>query len=276
LQDLDDNSDKAMVAMMLVLPSLAYLIELANQADIEALHHARENVRREIAQQLHSLLLDTYLGNQSDDDYRPNARQIAQRSLKNACLAYLSLLDDETGITHIQQQYQLADNMTDQLSALHAMVACEGKQAQPLKHTMLADFYARWKHEALVVNQWLQVQATATQAGALDRVKALMEHEAFDFKNPNKARAVIMGFCSQNPINFHHHSGSGYQFLAEQVIAMNSLNPQMASRMVVPLSKWRKLTPAQGDKMKLALEHIMTSPNLSSDVFEMVSKALKV
>ncbi|ROS01307.1 aminopeptidase N [Sinobacterium caligoides] len=271
----DESADRAMVALMLALPSLPYLVDLLDSPDIEALHHARATLRQHISGELQALLLDTYHSNMSDVEYQPSAEQIAQRSLKNACLAYLSLQSDFSAIERIQQQYQDADNMTDKLAALAAMVNSNSLHAETAKQAMLDDFYHAWKHEALVVNQWLQVQSACALPGGLERIKALMAHEAFDIKNPNKVRSVISIFCGQNAINFHDASGSGYEFLADQVIELNALNPQIASRMIVPLSKWRRLPAAQGDKMKLALERIMTSPNLSSDVFEMVSKALK-
>ncbi|CAH0992510.1 Aminopeptidase N [Sinobacterium norvegicum] len=269
-----EANDKAMVAMMMSLPSLAYLIELSQQADIEALQAAREKVRLAIAVELQSLLLDCYHSNVSTDEYRPDATQIAQRSLKNACLSYLSLLPDQSAIELLQQQYQQADNMTDTMAALSAMVNSDGPNAASAKQDMLDDFYHRWQQEALVVNQWLQVQAGCGLAGGLDRVKALMQHPAFDIKNPNKVRSVVAVFCAQNAINFHHSDGSGYQFLAEQVIRLNELNPQIAARIITPLTKWRRFAPAQADNMQAALKQIMAAPNLSSDVYEVVSKSL--
>jgi aminopeptidase N len=276
LDDVSANTeaDKAMVAMMISLPSLAYLIELSEQADIEALHTAREKVRSVIAIELQSLWLDCYHSNVSSDPYRPDARQIAQRSLKNACLTYLSLLPDHSSVELLQQQYQQADNMTDTMAALSAMVNGGGPNAENAKQAMLDDFYHRWQDEALVVNQWLQVQAGCGLPGGLERVKALMEHPAFDIKNPNKVRSVVAVFCARNTINFHHSDGSGYQFLAEQVIILNQLNPQIAARILTPLTKWRQFAPAQADPMQAALKQVLASPNLSSDVYEVVTKSL--
>jgi aminopeptidase N len=126
-----------------------------------------------------------------------------------------------------------------------------------------------------VVNQWFMAQATCSVQGTLERVKQLMEHPAFDVKNPNKVRALIGAFCGQNAVNFHQIDGAGYRFLADQIITLNKLNPQIAARLVVPLSKWKKYIASSADLMKTELERIMAQPNLSKDVFEQVSKSLK-
>jgi len=161
--------------------------------------------------------------------------------------------------------------MTDQQAALglvvHSSFSDAGQQ-------LLTNFYDQWKHEALVVNQWLAVQASDVKAGALARVQALMEHEAFDLKNPNKVRSVISVFCNQNLMNFHQQDGSGYGFLADQVIAFNRINPQIASRLLTPLTRWRKYDADRQQLMKAELERIMASGDLSKDVYEVVSKSL--
>ena len=105
-------------------------------------------------------------------------------------------------------------------------------------------------------------------------IKKLLEHEAFDIKNPNKVRAVIGTFAGQSLVNFHAQDGSGYELLADNIIVLNRLNPQMASRLIAPLSKWRRYTPEQGEKMQQQLQRIMNQEGLSKDVFEVVSKSL--
>ena len=119
------------------------------------------------------------------------------------------------------------------------------------------------------------VQASCPVPGTLDHVKSLMKHPAFDIKNPNKVRALVGTFCGQNSVNFHQLDGSGYQFLADQVISLNSLNPQIAARLVIPLTKWRKFPLASQQLMTGELERILAEPDLSADVFEVVSKSLK-
>ena len=125
-----------------------------------------------------------------------------------------------------------------------------------------------------MVNQWLSVQATCVLPNTLAKVKALQTHAAYDGKNPNKIRALVASFCNGNAINFHADAGAGYTFLADQIIVLNTQNPQIASRLLTPLTKWKKYSPERQALMKAELERIMAEPNLSKDVFEVVSKSL--
>lgn len=270
---LENNSlDKAMVALMLELPSISYLIGLHQPADVPLICKARNIVRLSLAEALEPQLWVVYRNNRSNKAYQANAEQIAQRSLKNTALAYLMLLEDKKdAINACMDQYQEQANMTDVAAALQAIVNSSfGEQ----KLAVLNDFYERWKHEPLVVNLWFSVQAAAQIPASLERVKQLMAHPAFDIKNPNKVRSVLGAFAGQNYLNFHQEDGSGYQFLAEQIIVLDKLNPQMASRLVAPLSKWQQYAPAYAEQMKKALQMIIAEESLSKDVYEVVSKSL--
>jgi len=203
--------------------------------------------------------------------YTASAEAIACRSLKNCCLGYLMLLEGNGELAH--QQYINANNMTDQFCALVTVVRSELSSIQPLKETLLSDFYQRWKDEALVVNQWLNVQASFPHAATLDTVKTLMEHECFSMTNPNKVRSLIGAF-TQNAVAFHQQSGKGYEFLAEQIIALNAINPQIAARMVTPLTRWKKYDQTRQELMRSYLEKIAKVEGLSKDVYEVVSKSL--
>lgn len=272
---LQDNSlDKAMVAYMLTLPSEAYLSELAEVIEVEAIHYSRLAVRKFIARQLQFEFEQIYMRYDHQQLYAATADAIAVRSLKNVALNYLMLLGDEQLIRACEQQYRTANNMTDVMAALTALVNCDAPLAQQFAETALADFYERWKNESLVVNQWLTVQATCSLPNALQRVKILEQHAAYDSKNPNKIRALISSFCNSNAINFHANAGEGYQYLADKIILLNTQNPQIASRLLTPLTKWKKYNPARQVLMKAQLERIMVEPNLSKDVFEVVSKSL--
>ena len=267
----DDTLDRAMVALMLTLPSENYLAEIYDVADVAAIHAARQALRCQIAKSLRAELWQTYQANRSSEPYKADAAQIAQRSLKNTCLAYLMLLE-EPGITSAcVEQFESANNMTDVMAALTALV---NSQQADAKAQALEQFYSRWQHESLVVNQWFQVQATCVLPGTLETVQQLMQHPAFDIKNPNKIRALIGAFAAQNAVNFHRTDGAGYRFLADQVIALNRMNPQIASRQLAPLSKWQKY-PAQTQQRMLAeLRRIAAEPDLSRDVYEIVAKSL--
>lgn len=270
----DESLDQAMVAYMLSLPSEAYISELADVVDVEAIHYSRTTVRKAIARELRAefeRIYNTYHHNQT---YSATADAIAARSLKNVALSYLMLLGDDSIVRACEQQYLTANNMTDVMAALTQLVNAGAPLAQGLAEGALADFYNRWQHESLVVNQWLTVQATSSLPNTLVRVKALEVHDAYDSKNPNKIRALISSFCNNNAINFHDAAGEGYKFLADKIIVLNKQNPQIASRLLTPLTKWKKYAPARQLLMKAQLERIMAEPDLSKDVFEVVSKSL--
>ena len=139
---------------------------------------------------------------------------------------------------------------------------------------MLAQFAEQFKDDPLVMDQWFSVQAGCSLPGGLERVQMLMAHPAFSLKNPNKVRSLIGAFANQNAVNFHRADGAGYRFLADQVITLNALNPQIASRLLTPLTRWRKYAPARHAQMREQLQRIMAEPALSPDVYEVVSKSL--
>ena len=270
----DESLDPAMVAYMLSLPSEAYMSELAEVVDVEAIHYSRTTVRKIIAVELHDEFERLYTDYDHQKTYSATADAIAARSLKNVALAYLTLLGDDKIIRACEEQYLTANNMTDVMAALTQLINAEALLAQELSGNILANFYERWQHESLVVNQWLSVQATCSLPNTLARVKALEVHNAYDSKNPNKIRAVVSSFCNNNAINFHDADGDGYKFLADKIIVLNTQNPQIASRLLTPLTKWKKYGAARQALMKTQLERIMAEPNLSKDVFEVVSKSL--
>lgn len=273
----DQSLDQAMVAYMLTLPSEAYLSELADEINVEAIHFGRAAVRKAIAVALRDELEAIYKAYDPARAYSPDADSIASRTLKNVALGYLMLLDDEAIIGSCEQQYRQANNMTDSIAAVTQLVNCDNSLAQTLAEKVLSDFYQRWQDESLVVNQWLAVQAGCQLPGALQHVKALQQHPAYDAKNPNKIRSLVSAFCNGNAINFHalgKEAGEGYRFLADEVIRLNTQNPQIASRLLVPLTKWKKYNAQRQGLMKAELERILAEPKLSKDVFEVVSKSL--
>lgn len=274
----DSSLDQAMVAYMLSVPSEAYISELAEVVDVEAIHCSRSAVRKIIARELRSEFERIYHSYNHQAAYSATADAIAARSLKNVALAYLMLLDDEKIIGACKHQYATANNMTDVMSALTQLVNADSSVAQQLAESCLADFYQRWQHESLVINQWLSVQATCALPNTLARVKSLQEHTAYDAKNPNKIRSLVSSFCNANAINFHclaaNKTAPGYIFLANQIIQLNSQNPQIASRLLTPLTKWKKYNFIRQNLMRTELKRILAEPNLSKDVFEVVSKSL--
>ena len=221
----DSSLDQALVAKMLQLPSEAYLIELADQPNVPAIHRARERVLAHLARSLRDELLACYHRNTLSGHYEVTPEAVARRSLRNTALAWLLHIDDEEGRTLATSQFNEADNMTDRMGALRALVNSGYEKEQ---EQALADFYQQWKDDPQVVEQWFAVQSGSTRTGGLRKVHELMEHPAFDWKNPNKIRSVIGVFAGQNLPAFHAEDGVGYQFLAEQVRKLDDSNPQIA------------------------------------------------
>ncbi|MEE9254483.1 MAG: DUF3458 domain-containing protein, partial [Pseudomonadales bacterium] len=273
LKAADDGEEKAMLAAMLTLPSETYVGESLDVIDVDGIHAARELFRRELAKWTARELEYVYRENQGLGAYVPDATGIARRSLKNAALGYLTLQEDPTGVRLCTQQFRKGNNMTDVYAALVNLVNSEHPAAEPARVEALDHFYEKWRHEALVMDQWFSAQAGSQRAGALDRVKVLKSHPAFDIKNPNKVRAVIGAF-SRNAIHFHARDGSGYEFLTDEVIALNGVNPQMAASVLMPLTQWRRYAAQRQAAMKRCLERIQSEEKLSKDVFEVVEKSL--
>ena len=267
----DSSLDQALVAKMLQLPSEAYLIELADQPNVPAIHRARERVLAHLARSLRDELLACYHRNTLSGHYEVTPEAVARRSLRNTALAWLLHIDDEEGRTLATSQFNEADNMTDRMGALRALVNSGYEKEQ---EQALADFYQQWKDDPQVVEQWFAVQSGSTRTGGLRKVHELMEHPAFDWKNPNKIRSVIGVFAGQNLPAFHAEDGVGYEFLAEQVRKLDDSNPQIAARLVSPLTRWRKFAPVHGEQMKSALETVRDKSGLSRDVYEVVHKSL--
>jgi aminopeptidase N len=161
--------------------------------------------------------------------------------------------------------------MTDVIAALSTLANLELAE----RDTALAAFYARWRDEALVVDKWLQVQATSRLPGTAARVRELMQHPAFDLRNPNKVYALVRSFCGANPRHFHAADGSGYALAADVVIALQAINPQVASRLARSFDRWRQFDAVRQGHARTALERIMACEGLANDVAEVVGNALK-
>lgn len=266
-----EQLDKAMVAKVLMLPSEAYLSELSKVIDVDAIHQVRRFAHKALAQALEGEFAAVYQACQSREPYSPDAQSIARRALANLCLGYLLDTGKPEYLEKALTQFEQSDNMTERMAALALVTHSEYSKAAEV---ILEQFYTRWQSEPLVVNQWLQVQATDPKPDTLQRVVALMQHPAFNIKNPNKVRSLIAGFCGQNPVNFHQADGSGYRFLADQILELNTLNPQIASRLLTPLTRWKRYDSGRQALMKGELQRIMDSAELSRDVYEVVSKSL--
>eukprot|EP00898_Chlorokybus_atmophyticus_P001949 jgi/Chlat1/2755/Chrsp187S02941 len=261
--------DKAFVSTAMVLPSVTEISEMLPVADPVAIHSVRKFVVKTLAKELRSELRQTVEANSSDEAYKPDTLSKARRSLKNTAFGYLASLN-EPEITNLAcKAFRTATNMTDEIAAL-ASVAMNDT---PERDQVLDEFYQKWQKDMLVVNKWLGLQASSDIPGNVMRVKALMNHPAFDIRNPNKVYSLIGGFCA-SPVNFHAEDGSGYEFLADVVLQLDSLNGQVASRMVSAFTRWRKYGPKRQEQMKAQLQRIMGKQGLTDNVYEIVSKSL--
>ena len=267
----DESLEPAMLAQCLRLPSEAQLAELAECIEVDAIHLAREFMRKALAHALEQEWLQVYQRCDDGKAYQPDADAIGRRSLKNLALSYLMATGREPWLELARQQYEQSDNMTDQLAALSLVAHSESRESA---EELLQAFFQQWQHESLVMNQWLSVQAADPAEGALERVKALAEHPIFDARNPNKLRALIGGFCGQNLVHFHAEDGSGYAWLADWILRLDRQNPQVAARLLTPLTRWKRYDSARAALMRAQLQRMMDTAELSADVYEVVSKSL--
>ncbi|XP_027340201.1 puromycin-sensitive aminopeptidase isoform X2 [Abrus precatorius] len=265
----DSSLDKEFVAKAITLPGEGEIMDMMKVADPDAVHAVRIFIRKQLASELRSEFLRTVENNRSSEEYVFNHPNMARRALKNVALAYLACLEEQEFTELALHEYKTATNMTEQFAALAAISQNPGKT----RDDVLADFYGKWQHDFLVVNKWFALQAMSDAPGNVENVRKLLNHPAFDLRNPNKVYSLIGGFCG-SPVNFHAKDGSGYEFLGEIVLQLDKLNPQVASRMVSAFSRWRRYDEYRQKLAKAQLEKIMSSNGLSENVFEIASKSL--
>jgi len=238
--------------------------------DVDGIHAAREALRRAIATGLKDELLAVYHGNASNRPYAPDVVDAGQRRLRNTALSYLCTLDDPAMLALCTEQAETADNMTDRMGALDILKDIDA----PAGRGALDAFYARWQNDSLVVDKWLSLQAMSARPDTLQTVTALLDHDAFSMKTPNKVRALIGAFCSGNQLRFNAADGGGYRFLTDRVLALDPINPQVAARLVGAFGQWRRFDEDRQRLMREALKRIVNTEGLSPDVYEIASKTL--
>jgi aminopeptidase N len=194
-----------------------------------------------------------------------NAEHMAKRALKNSCLQYLVYLD----LSEAVQQLNLAHNMTDALAALRAL----NRTDNPAREDALAAFYQKWQHENLVLDKWFAIQALANVPQTFETVKQLMQHPAFDLKNPNKVSALLMSFSRNNPYYFHQSNGAVYTFFKEVILKLDALNPQVSARVAQVFTHFKRYDDKRCELMRNVLQ-AMQQMKLSNDLYEIVNKSL--
>ncbi len=259
----DTALDPAFKAVAISLPGEQFIGQQMSIVEVDAIHNVRRDAIKLLGETFRAELKTTYEKHHPLDTH-------ADRSLKNMSLMYLAGSGDSTILELARSQYFAAANMTDRISALSRLVVT----THDARAECLSDFYERFEHDSLVIDKWFTLQATSYRDAALDDVNELLSHRAFTYTNPNRVRSLIAAFASANPRHFHSRSGAGYQFLSDAIIKLNSINPQIAARLVSPLGQWRRFDDGRKAKMKSALKVILETRNISNDVYEMASKSL--
>jgi len=269
----DPHLDPAFKELIFTLPAETYLYEQCKVVEPQEIHWARRRFKTALAQALQDEWALTYIDHQSPGPYRADAKSMGKRALKNLALMMLLESGDVLWQERAEEQYELANNMSDRFAALQALVAVNAPHAK----NALADFYQRFAEDALVIDKWFALQATRpAQIGTsiLMDVKALMQHSAFKLNNPNRVRSLIHAFCLNNPAGFHQADGSAYRFWIECVIALDKINPQVAARLARALDRWPKFAKPYSKHMLAALHHVAKAGHLSPDVGEVITKAI--
>ena len=264
------EGDSALLALALSFPNEPYLGEFMDVIDVDAIHETRKFLRKELAQKLQPEFEKTYLEFQEEGAFKIDQHSMGRRSLKNVCLSYLSELGSLDIRKLTQTQFRKNENMTDVAGALGVLTHLDC----PERETAFSEFENRWRKNTVVMDKWFALQAISCLPKTLDHVRKLTNHSAYERNNPNKIRALISTFSRFNQLRFHAADGSGYDFLAEQVLRLDPLNPQTAARLVSVFNNWKSFAAVNKTKMSDQLQRIVKTPKLSGDVFEIVSKTL--
>lgn len=266
----DQRLDRSFIADAVTLPGLAFLGELMPEIDIEGLWAAQQRVRSVLSDRLADRWSSVYDATHATGPYRFTPDEVGRRRLRSTALQYLSADKGDAVRPRAVAYFESAGNMTESIAGLAVLAELGGAEGE----AALAAFHERWKGEALVLDKWFGIQARTPTQGTLERVKGLVDHPSYDRRNPNRVYSLIGAFASGNPVQFHQAGGAGYRFLADQVLATDRLNPQIAARLLGPLGSWRRYDKDRQDLMKRELQRIVAEPGLSRDVFEIASKSL--
>ena len=270
--DASSTSDPSLLAYALQLPDEATLLNQMKIANIDALHAARGHVKRTLARALHAHFDAVYTktAEKLTNEYQFVPAEVGRRRLMNTCLDFLTSLGDAAAVGRAKKQFDMCNNMTDKLAALGCLVFHLGAE----RDAALETFHRDAAGAPLVLNKWFAIQAGADHAGLADRVRALKTHPDFVLSNPNSARALLSTF-SANLAHFHAADGSGYALVADSIMEIDKLNPQVAARLVTSFSQWRSFDAARQALVEGHLRRILAQEKLSRDTLENVQRCLK-
>ena len=265
---LDGDLDPAFVAESVLLPSESFVGDQMKQVDPDAIHRVRDGLRRALSATLDAKWWSAFRDN-SDNAYEMTGPAKARRRLKNVALGYLTVTEGADAVQAAFAQFEGADNMTDRLAALGFLVSTTTDE----REAALAAFHKRYAHDPLVIDKWFTAQALSNRMDTPAEVIRLSSHPDFSRANPNRLRSLVGAFAA-NQARFHDASGDGYRFVADEVLAVDAMNPQSAARLVQPLGRWKRFDDRRGALMRAELERVLARPGLSKDVYEMASKSL--
>ncbi|MGH6834816.1 MAG: aminopeptidase N [Methylocella sp.] len=268
---IENSADPAFTAQAISLPGEADIArEIGDKVDPDAIHLAREALRKDIGQDLREILHATYARLAPDGPYSPDAIAAGRRALRNAALDLFAAGDKFEGALLATRQLEGATTMTDEIAALGVLAHIAGDE----RENALDAFYRAHQGEPLVIDKWFAMQATIPERGTLDRVKTLMKHEAFSFSNPNRMRSLVGSFAALNPTQFNAEDGSGYDFIAGIVLDLDGKNPQVAARLLSAFKSWRTMEPKRRAFANAALRQVAGAAGLSPDVKDIAERSL--
>jgi aminopeptidase N len=266
----DPDLDGSFKSLLMTMPGESVVGQEFETIDTDAIHVACRFLRSHLAGIYRAQLLELYRANRRDEPYKNDAASIQRRRLKNTALGYLTALEEQEFTSLALVQFRTANNMTDQQAALTVL----NQQPASERQEVLQAFYKQWHGDPLVLDKWFAVQALCELPGTVKRVRKLTEHPDFQWRNPNRVRALLGTFGTLNQFAFHQADGSGYELLADGVWKVDDLNPQVAARLVSPFNSWKRFDVPRQRQMKQQLERLRSKPNLSKDVREIVERAL--
>jgi len=267
---LNANDDAALIAEQLAIPSFDEAADLIEQVDPISLVNAISTLTRFLAQGLEQTLLSKFNRCQLvlSQAKASDAEIIANKALKNTCLIYLASMDQHAIL--VEQQFNASDNMTDSLAALN----CAAKYNLVEFPRYMQKFEQTWQTTPLVMDKWFSLRASLRSDNIFEELNKLIEHDLFSIKNPNRARSLIGAFAMNNPKYFHSPTGKGYKFLADKIAELNTINPQVASRLITPLIQFDSFAQQHKVLMQAQLVRLQALPHLSNDLKEKLDAAL--
>ena len=270
-QILENNDlDPGLAAKILALPSEQQLLELLSAANVTKLHDSRQLIKLTLANDLADMFADCYHNIQLKLPYSLDSNSINTRALKNLALDYLVTTSNPKAFELATEQLKTADNLTNTFCALIALANSSYTQ----KEELLQDYYQRWHQHPNLLNKWFLINATIQLPGNLALVQKLLQNPAFNLKNPNNVYSVIRAFAENNLANFHAPDGSGYKFLADQVLKIDKFNSQLAAMIATPLGSGKNLDHGRQQLLQKELTRIYSEPNISSNLYEIVTKSI--